>query len=228
MSLDGGAAAERHARDLEDALQTLQLPLEFQWPSRPTAFVLFLSGDGGWASLDQDARRAPRLERHRRGRRQLAAVLLEGEAARAGGRRPPSDRLGARARGKPIFVGGYSFGAEVGAGRAARVAPAERRQLSGLALIAPSQSASFEIDPLDWIRPPRENPATRVAPAVTDMGLPTLCVSGPGRRRHACRRSSGRPGASRPPARLASLQRRLRGGREAVRRSSRNAMARPR
>ncbi len=55
---------------------------------------------------------------------------------------------------------------------------AERRALTGLALIAPGPSASFEIDPLDWIRKPAENAETRVAPAVRADGVPTLCLAG--------------------------------------------------
>ena len=50
--------------------------------------------------------------------------------------------------------------------------------LAGLVLIGPGPSASFEIDPLDWVRTPEENPATRVAPAIRALGLPTLCVAG--------------------------------------------------
>jgi type IV secretory pathway VirJ component len=59
--------------------------------------------------------------------------------------------------------------------------------VDGLALVAPGPSASFEIDPLDWLRTPREDPATRVAPAVLDLHLPSVCVMGSDDIESACR-----------------------------------------
>ena len=50
--------------------------------------------------------------------------------------------------------------------------------VAGLVLVGPGLSASFEIDPLDWVRTPEENPATRVADAVKADALPTLCLAG--------------------------------------------------
>ena len=167
------------ARDLEDALQKLQLPLEFRWPSTPmSALLLFFSGDGGWASLDEDT--AEQLVTSGVGVVGVSSLRYFWNA------KPPAQvaadirRLVAvlATSGKPIFAGGFSFGAEVVPVSLREWSPEERRRLSGLALISPSESASFEIDPLDWIRRPRDNPATRVAPAVREVGLPTLCLSG--------------------------------------------------
>jgi type IV secretory pathway VirJ component len=79
---------------------------------------------------------------------------------------------------RPVFAGGFSFGAEVVPVALNAWAPVDRRSLAGLILIAPGPSASFEIDPLDWIRTPTENPETRVATAVRNLSVPTLCVSG--------------------------------------------------
>jgi hypothetical protein len=50
--------------------------------------------------------------------------------------------------------------------------------VTGLVLIAPGESATFEIEPLDWIRRPKENATAMVAPAVRLLRLPTLCLAG--------------------------------------------------
>ena len=167
------------ARELEDALQKLQLPLEFRWPSAPmTSLLLFFSGDGGWASLDEDT--SEQLVTSGVGVVGVSSLRYFWNA------RPPVEVAADMRRlvgvlaaaGRPIFAGGFSFGAEVVPVSLREWSPAERKQLSGLVLISPSVSASFEIDPLDWIRRPVDNPATRVAPAVAEVALPTLCLSG--------------------------------------------------
>ena len=166
-------------RELEDELQRLQLPLEFRWPASPlSALLLFFSGDGGWASLDEEV--AEHLVSQGIGVVGVSSLRYFWQA------KPPMQvaadirRLtGVLARaGKPVFAGGFSFGAEVVPVALSEWMPAERRGLAGLALIAPGPSASFEIDPLDWIRKPQENAATRVAPAVRTDAIPTLCLAG--------------------------------------------------
>ncbi len=182
-------------RELEDALQKLQLPLEFRWPSSPvSALLVFFSGDGGWASLDEDT--AEQLVTTGVGVVGVSSLRYFWQA------KPPTQvaadlrRLVAvlAASGRPIFAGGFSFGAEVVPVSLREWTPAERKQLSGLALISPSVSASFEIDPLDWVRRPVDNPATRVAPAVRDVGLPTLCLSGADEDDTPCPALVGAPG----------------------------------
>jgi len=167
------------ARELEDELQRLQLPLEFRWPAPPmSALLLFFSGDGGWASLDEEV--AEHLVSQGIGVVGVSSLRYFWQA------KPPAQVAGdirrltgilARAA-KPIFIGGFSFGAEVVPVALTDWTPVERRALAGLALIAPGPSASFEIDPLDWIRKPQENPETRVAPAIRADAVPTLCLAG--------------------------------------------------
>jgi type IV secretory pathway VirJ component len=77
-----------------------------------------------------------------------------------------------------VFAGGFSFGAEVVPVSLRLWTPADRRVIAGLVMIAPSTSASFEINPLDWLRRPTANAATLVAPAVREDGIPALCVAG--------------------------------------------------
>jgi type IV secretory pathway VirJ component len=184
-------AAERQSRPpslggLEERLESLDLPLEERWPANPSAYVVFFSGDGGWAALDDG----------------LAAALVDSGIGVVGlsslryfwqeksARQVVTDlgRLVSTLAetGRPVFAGGYSFGAEVipvalrDAGAPAQFA------LQGLILIAPGESASFEIDPLDWVRTARPNPATRVAPALETLRLPTLCVAGTDETDSAC------------------------------------------
>jgi len=190
------AAVPRSAttRELEADLQQLQLPLEFRWPSQLSSLVVFFSGDGGWASLDEAV--AEHLAAHGVGVVGVSSLRYFWQA------KPPTQVADdirqlvttlARA-GRPVLAGGFSFGAEV-VPVALRTWPAaDRRLLSGLVLIAPGLSASFEIDPLDWIRTPQENPATRIAPAVRDLALPTLCLAGADETDTPCALVAGAPG----------------------------------
>jgi type IV secretory pathway VirJ component len=165
-------------RELEDELQRLQLPLEYRWPGQLSALLLFFSGDGGWASLDEAL--AEQLVSRGVGVVGVSSLRYFWNA------KPPAQVAAdmrrlvtalVRAR-RPVFAGGFSFGAEIVPVALREWTPAERQTLAGLVLIGPGLSASFEIDPLDWIRRPEENPATRVAPAVRAIGLPALCLAG--------------------------------------------------
>lgn len=167
-------------RELEDELQALGLPLEFRWPGpgQLASILVFFSGDGGWASLDEDT--SERLITRGIGVVGVSSLRYFWKA------KPPSEVAADIQRivaivgrgGRPVFVGGFSFGAEVVPVSLRTWTPAERRTLAGVVMIAPGPSASFEIDPLDWFRTPPENPATRVAPAVQALGMPAACIAG--------------------------------------------------
>jgi type IV secretory pathway VirJ component len=181
-------------REIEDELQRLQLPLEFRWPPQLSALLLFFSGDGGWASLDEEM--AEHLVTHGIGVVGLSSLRYFWQAKSpqqvAGDVRRLTSVLARAAR--PVFAGGYSFGAEVLPVVLNTWPAAERKDLSGLVLIAPSPSASFEIDPLDWIRRPTDNPATSVAAAVRAVGIPTLCLAGAAEEDSPCPAVTGVPG----------------------------------
>jgi len=165
-------------QELEDELQKLQLPLEFRWPSQLSALLIFFSGDGGWASLDEEMSEilvargvgvvgvsSLRYFWNARTPAQVAADIRRVAMVLA-----PAQR--------PVFAGGFSFGAEVVPVALRGWPPADRRLFAGMVLIGPGLSASFEIDPLDWVRTPEENPATRVADAIRADAVPTLCIAG--------------------------------------------------
>jgi type IV secretory pathway VirJ component len=169
-------------RDLETALDRLELPLTYSWAEQPAAFVVFFSGDGGWAAIDDAI--ADVLAAHRIsviGISSLKYFWHEKTVAQVA-----SDLAAILSRlegtGRPVFVGGYSFGASV----APLALQAAGRGAAGLVLLSPDTSASFEIDPLDWIRTAAEDPATRVAPAIRALNLPTLCIAGTDEDSGAC------------------------------------------
>jgi type IV secretory pathway VirJ component len=181
-------------RELEDELQGLQLPLEYRWPAQISSLLLFFSGDGGWASLDE----ATAEDLVTRG----VGVVGVSSLRYFWNAKPPSQVASdikrlvtvlARSR-HPIFTGGFSFGAEIVPVALREWSPVDRQMLNGLALVGPGLSASFEIDPLDWVRTPRENPETRVAPAVRAVALPTLCLAGADEEDTPCPSLAGAPG----------------------------------
>jgi type IV secretory pathway VirJ component len=190
------AAQPRSAttRELEDELQRLSLPLEFRWPSTPlSSLVLFFSGDGGWASLDEEV--AEHLVSQGVGVVGVSSLRYFWQAKTPAQVATDIRRLAAvlgRA-GRPVFAGGFSFGAEVVPVALKEWSATERRTLAGLVLIAPGPSASFEIDPLDWIRKPAENPETRVAAAIRVDTVATLCLSGAAEDDSPCPTLAGAP-----------------------------------
>jgi type IV secretory pathway VirJ component len=181
---DGDSASHARAssspamQQIAGELDRLQLPLQYRWAAHPRAVLLFVSGDGGWASLDEGV--ATMLQQHDIsvvGISSLRYFWKERAPERVGqdfhAIVAALDRLDV-----PVFIGGYSFGAAVVPIALTHWPEADRQRLAGLALVTPGPSASFEIDPLDWVRTPKENPATRIAPALRAIGLPTLCVLG--------------------------------------------------
>jgi type IV secretory pathway VirJ component len=190
------AAQPRSAttKELEDELQRLQLPLEFRWPSQLSSLLLFFSGDGGWASLDEGT--AEDLVTRGIGVVGVSSLRYFWNTKTPAQVASDIRRLVtvlARSR-HPIFAGGFSFGAEIVPVALREWTPADRQMLSGLTLVGPGLSASFEIDPLDWVRTPRENPETRVAAAVRTIGLPAMCLAGTEEEDTPCPSLAGVPG----------------------------------
>ena len=77
----------------------------------------------------------------------------------------------------PIFLGGYSFGAEVTPFVISAWPEGDRRRISGQLLIAPSETASFEVSPLNWVFRAKET-TYRVADEERKIHVPLLCVAG--------------------------------------------------
>jgi type IV secretory pathway VirJ component len=163
---------------LAPAIARLDLPITVVEAKNPVAYLVFISGDGGWASLDSAL--ADALTAHQ-------VTTLGWSSLKYFFRRKKPRQVAADLRrvlavleplGRPVYVGGYSFGAEIVPLALAEMTPAERRRIGGLLLLAPSESASFQIDPRDWIREPAPDPAHRVDAAIRRLGgMHVLCLS---------------------------------------------------
>lgn len=162
---------------IERDLEELDLPLVLRLAGRPRAFLLFISGDGGWSSFD----------------RALTDVLAEHGVSTVAlntlkyfwNEKPPGQVAAdlwrligvCRRDGLPLFAGGYSFGAEV------LPVVLDRSEFTGvfagLVMIAPGPSASFEVSVLDWLRTKEKPTPYRVVDHTRALGdLPALCVAG--------------------------------------------------
>lgn len=187
--------AHRSPVDVAARLDALDLPLEVVWPDAPSAVVVFVSGDGGWADLDS---------RVAKGLAGKGIAVVGWNTLRYFWLRKTPERfatdlkrlLAALPGNLPVFAGGYSFGAEtvpVVVAAAAKAGTALTR-IAGLALVAPGPYATFEVSPLDWIRTSEQPTDHPVAPAVTGLGaMPVLCLEPESSRASGCPTST-RPG----------------------------------
>ncbi|HYV18921.1 MAG TPA: AcvB/VirJ family lysyl-phosphatidylglycerol hydrolase [Verrucomicrobiae bacterium] len=185
----GGKGAASNAEALRAGLEKLDLPLMLHLSDRPRAYLLFISGDGGWSSLDRTL--AARLARDHVDTVGISALQYfwkEKPAPRtAADLKLVLDLL--RPQGKPILFGGYSFGAEVapflvdrpeyGAGAADPV-------FSAVVIVSPGPFATWEVSPLDWFRHSEKPSPDKVRPQIEALKLPTLCVYGAEDRESAC------------------------------------------
>jgi len=182
----------RSPAEIQERLDALDLPLEVEWPGAgepPKEAIIFVSGDGGWADIDQH----------------VAAALFADGVGVVGWNslryfwtaKSPGTFRGDLARviealppGLRIFAGGFSFGAEVvptglasreerGAGPLARI--------TGLVLLGPGRYASFEVSPLDWLRTADAPSPFGVREAIgRAAGMPILCMAGADEKETGC------------------------------------------
>ncbi|HEV7735584.1 MAG TPA: AcvB/VirJ family lysyl-phosphatidylglycerol hydrolase [Candidatus Binatia bacterium] len=191
-----GPASPDIAQSLGPRLTALGLPLTLVWPAgAPKAVMVFFSGDGGWQTIDDGL--AQRLKT-----RGMATIGWSSFTYFWRGRKP-SEVATDLARvlaivddaGIPVYLGGYSFGAEMAPVTLARLPAATRHRVAGLVLLAPSASASFRVNPLDWVRSPPIDPAHRVDAALRTLdGVKTICLAGHDDGDSACRDLGSLPG----------------------------------
>ncbi len=172
---------------VRDRLEGLGLPLVVSWPEGAREAVIFVSGDGGWAELDQSVAKAL-------AERGVAVVgwntlrYFWSEKSPERFREDLAKVVDALPRDVRIYAGGYSFGAEV---IPVTVAPARASEpmsrIAGLVLLGPGPYATFEVSALDWIRTsasPTDHPVPAAITAAT--GLPVLCVDTADNDRSGC------------------------------------------
>ncbi len=179
---DEQAAATKTARGsvdpyLEKDLDALELPLVLRLVERPRAFLLFISGDGGWSSLDKTL--VDTLADHG-----VSTVAINTLKYFWSEKTP--DQVAAdlerlvevvRRDGLPLFAGGYSFGAEVMPVVVDR--PDFKGVFRGLVLISPGPHASFEVSVLDWLRKKEKPTPYGVLEHARALGaLPIFCSAG--------------------------------------------------
>jgi type IV secretory pathway VirJ component len=189
---DAGSAPE----EVRARLRDLDLPLRIDWPAGARQAVIFVSGDGGWAELDQRVTAALRAR---------GVAIIGWNALRYFWEpKTPGEFATDLARiidvlpeSLPLFAGGYSFGAEV---MPVTVLGPERRgrpalsRLLGLVLLAPGPYASFEVSPLDWLRESESPTRHPVRAALEAAGaLPVLCLEPADGADSGCPEAGGRP-----------------------------------
>jgi type IV secretory pathway VirJ component len=143
-------------------------------------FAVLLTGDGGWAGIDQDVSAAlavrgvpvvgwNSLKYYWQGRTpELAARDLERIVRRYSA---------AWKRARVVLVG-YSFGADVLPFLFTRLTPDVQARVASVNLLALSDTASFEFHVADWI-PGADRGERRTLPEVGRMGaVPVLCLYG--------------------------------------------------
>jgi type IV secretory pathway VirJ component len=171
--LPSGAPEEERpsAASTSSSIAALDLPLRvIPADGNEKATLIFLSGDGGWADLDQSVATALA----KRGVTTIGwSTLRYFWKSRAPDEVVAATEHIARtvSRG-PLFVGGYSFGADVVGHLAPRLEPFAR----GLFLIGTDKYATFEVSPLDWIRTSSAASPYPVNSSLAKTKLPWLCL----------------------------------------------------
>ena len=164
------------------------LPIEVVPASGTSAeFALLLTGDGGWAGLDQE----------------LAARLAASGVPTVGlnslkyfwKQRTPDETAQDVARivrhylsawnKQRVLLVGYSFGADVLPFVVNRLPPDLRAKVASVSLLGIDGNASFEVSISDWVGANEAGPQTR--PEVARIaGLPVLCLYGEGEKDSIC------------------------------------------
>jgi len=150
-------------------------------------FALLLTGDGGWAGLDQEL--AARLAA-----KGIPTVALN-SLKYFWSERTPDQTAGDVTRvlrhylaawhAQRVLLIGYSFGADVLPFVVNRLPPEVRAQVASVSLLGLDAHASFEIHLADWVGDTDAGPATRPElEALKEM--PILCIYGEGEADSIC------------------------------------------
>jgi type IV secretory pathway VirJ component len=182
----------RSPAEIQQRLDSLDLPLELQWPTEgepPKEALIFVSGDGGWADIDQHV--ATRLAAQGVGVVGWNALRYFWSAKTPETFRSDLSRvIEALPAGIPVFAGGYSFGAEIMPGTLSQRPPGAAGPLSrvaGLVLLGAGPYASYEVSPLDWVRGSEPPTQHKVREAIESLrGIPILCITGSDQHESGC------------------------------------------
>jgi type IV secretory pathway VirJ component len=150
-------------------------------------FALLLTGDGGWAGLDQElAARLAASGVPTVGLNSLKYFWSERtpQATARDVARLLRHYLAAWSKQRVLLIG-YSFGADVLPFVVNRLPPDLRGRVASVSLLGIDSNASFEIRIADWVASDRAGPPTRPEVAALTH-LPVLCVYGEGESDSIC------------------------------------------
>lgn len=165
---------------LSDALADLPITeIRDQTVTEGDTFAIFLSGDGGWADLDDGVA-------HSLASKGIPVIGVSSIKYFWEARTPEglAEDIGRIARyylsqwnKKKIILVGYSFGADALPFAINRLGSDVKPALTGVALLSPSSNASFEFHVADWLGGDNAGPSTK--PEIEMLKpLPVLCVHG--------------------------------------------------
>ena len=150
-------------------------------------FALLLTGDGGWAGLDQElAARLAASGVPTVGLNSLKYFWNERtpQATARDVARLLRHYLAAWSKQRVLLIG-YSFGADVLPFVANRLPPDLRERVASVSLLGIDSNASFEVRIADWVASDSAGPPTRPEVAALTH-LPVLCVYGEGESDSIC------------------------------------------
>jgi type IV secretory pathway VirJ component len=164
------------------------LPLqEVQAARASQEFALLLTGDGGWAGLDQEL--AARLAANG-----VPTVALNSLKYFWTQRTPAQTALDAARvlrhylaawHAQRVLLIGYSFGADVLPFVVNRLPPDLRARVASVSLLGIDAHASFEVHIAEWVGGDEGGPPTR--PELAELaGVPVLCIYGEGETDSIC------------------------------------------
>lgn len=149
--------------------------------TRPAVLAFLLSGDGGWAGIDRKVAAAFV-------QRGIPVVSLDSLRYFWHERTPEEAAHDVGAilthyleawHCRQVVLVGYSFGADVLPFVVNRLPPQVAAQVASLALLEPSQSATFEIHISNWL-PGVLTPGLPLQPELARLHVPLLCLHGAG------------------------------------------------
>ena len=184
----GGAQAPTLANDPLDGLPIVEVPARAG--TTPSTLAIFLSGDGGWATLDRQT--AGELADHG-----VAVVGLNSRSYLMHRRTPEQTAddvariaraYGARWGSRRLVLVGYSRGADLVPFVATRL-PTDLRQRTALvAMLGPERAANFQFHWIDVVRDASRPDDRPLAPELARLrGTRLLCVYGTEEKDTACR-----------------------------------------
>lgn len=191
------AAAHTAVKVAADSLDDLPLTEVPATVKESDVFALMISGDGGWAGLDQSvsaelaARGVPVV-----GLNSLKYFWRErtAESTAADVNRIVT-QYAARWRKQRVMLIGYSFGADVMPFVFNRLPAVTRGQVVSVSLLGLGPAATFEVTVGEWL-PGADDKGDPVVPEIARMPeVPLLCVMGEGEKDSSCPKLS-KPGVT--------------------------------